>query len=140
MVREITKEKKTVMYSVEEFKVKNPSGARFEKRVVRHVLPFDAQDPIGMQKLQKYMARGYTFEDPRKRDVPILEEVHPAKVVESVKVEPVSIEMSELNPPGPPLMIPCPEPGCGKLCKGAFGLEVHSKIHVPGYTKKRYKK
>lgn len=50
-----TQEVRTIMYSV-------VSGA-----VVTHRLPFNANDPIGRLKLQKFLQRGFTFDDPRGR-------------------------------------------------------------------------
>lgn len=51
---EVTQEKRTVMYSVEE-----------NGHVARHVFPFNAEDPMGMTKLMKFVRRGFTFDDPR---------------------------------------------------------------------------
>ena len=34
--------------------------------VVVHRLPFDANEPLGVLKLQKFLSRGFTYDDPRK--------------------------------------------------------------------------
>ena len=44
---------RTTMYSV------NPDGT-----IVRHQFPFNAEEPLGMLKLQKFVDRGFTFEKP----------------------------------------------------------------------------
>ena len=96
------KELRTIMYSVERIEKKDAKGRRtgeYEEVVVEHKFPYDPDDKWGMQKLQKFLNRGYTFEDPRKQEQ--------VGVVSALKV--------------------CPE--CGKECKGEFGLQRHMVIH-----------
>ena len=50
---EVTEGKRTIMYSVAE------NGT-----VIRHKFPWDANNKFGMQKLQKMVAKGYSFTDP----------------------------------------------------------------------------
>ena len=52
---EVTKEYRTIMYSLGE-----------KGEVVVHKLPYNANEKLGMEILQKYVKRGFMFDDPRK--------------------------------------------------------------------------
>jgi len=53
---EITKENRTVMYSLAD-----------NGEVIKHELPFNANEKTGMQILEGYIKKGYMFDDPRKK-------------------------------------------------------------------------
>ena len=62
-----TKDKRTVMYSVERIEKKDGHGkgiGEYEGRVVEHHLPWNPDDKWGMQKLIQMEKRGFTFERP----------------------------------------------------------------------------
>ncbi len=56
---------RTVMYSVEDIYVRKNGEKVLEKQVVVHKFPWDRNNKYGMQKLQRMVERGFTFEDPR---------------------------------------------------------------------------
>ena len=58
----MAEEYRTIMYSIRE-----------GHEVIVHKLPWNANDPNGMAKLQKLVERGFTFEDPRKEGTGIPE-------------------------------------------------------------------
>ena len=91
----MAEEYRTVMYSVGE-----------KGEVMVHRFPWNANEKIGMQKLRRLEARGFTFEDPRKGNL---------------SEDTVGIEI-------PTDKIHCSE--CGRECKSEFGLKVHRRVHL----------
>lgn len=71
----MAEEYRTIMYSI---------GVKGE--VMVHRFPWNANEKVGMQKLQKLEARGFTFEDPRKTKTG-MPEVIVTRVVNSGKPE-----------------------------------------------------
>lgn len=72
----MTTEVRTTMYSV------------VNGRVVVHKFPFNAKEPMGMEKLQKFVDRGFTFDDPRLKAPPV-QTVALAPVIETPVEAPV---------------------------------------------------
>jgi len=103
--------------------------------VIVHKLPYNGNERDGMNKLQQFVERGFRFEKPEEAKAEVkIEVVKAEEVVEEIKVSEAEIKVEGIEA----IMVPCPE--CGKLCKGAFGIEMHMKIHAPGYKRKKYKK
>ena len=140
----MAEEYRTIMYSV---------GVKGE--VITHRFPWNADEKIGMQKLQGFLRRGFTFDDPRKdkglgmpeviitrvvdSSKPILEEetlssteetivldVPAIRIVPLVSVETDIPEVREAKEE-PEFLIPCPE--CGRGFKSALGVEAHMRKH-----------
>ena len=112
------KELRAAMYSVERIEKKDAKGrgtGEYEEVVVEHKFPYDPDDKWGMQKLQKFLNRGYTFEDPRKKAVTI-----GGRITDIPGDSPPKVK-TELP------LLPCPN--CGRLCKGEFGLQRHMVTH-----------
>ena len=97
---QVTSQGRTVMYS------RHDDG-----RVIRHELPWNANEPIGMTKCQKMVDRGFTFDDPVKQEV-----IRPEVITDRVSID---VEV--------PVVYTCIE--CGKVCRNAFGLRSHMKSH-----------
>jgi len=92
-----TKQKRTIMYSVEQVQVIGKDKTRnMEEQVVVHKLPYDADSRLGMEKLQRFIKMGYTFEKPG-RNTPV---INPTPVVEP-KMIISEVEIIEEEVPAP---------------------------------------
>ena len=102
IVEQNTKQKRTVMYSVERVQVIGKDKSRnIEEQVVVHKLPYDADSRLGMEKLQRFIKKGYTFEDPRKvSDVGRVASIPPESVVEPEMII-SEVEIIEEEAPAP---------------------------------------
>jgi len=115
------KEERTIMYSFRE-----------NGDVIVHKLPYDASNQYSREKLKKFEARGFTFDDPRKgKGVAVPDVMDTGEVEESPaedKAEEPQFSEAEIrDEKSEALLIPCPE--CGRECKGLFGLQVHRRVH-----------
>jgi len=83
-----TKQKRTVMYSVEQVQVIGKDKSRnVEEQVVVHKLPYDGNSRLGMEKLQGFIKRGYTFDDPRKAaDIGKVASILPEPIISEVGI------------------------------------------------------
>jgi len=92
-----TKQKRTIMYSVEQVQVIGKDKSRnVEEQVVVHKLPYDADSRLGMEKLQRFIKMGYTFEKPG-GNTPV---INPEPVVEPEMVI-SEVEIIEEEVPAP---------------------------------------
>ena len=97
IIEQNTKQKRTIMYSVEKVQVIGKDKSRnIEEQVVVHKLPYDGDSRLGMEKLQKFIKMGYTFEDPRGR-TPV---INPEPVVEPEMIIP-EVEIIGEEAPAP---------------------------------------
>ena len=88
IVEQNTKQKRTVMYSVEQVQVIGKDKSRnIEEQVVVHKLPYDADSRLGMEKLQRFIKMGYTFEPPQK-SAPVISEpmIEPRTIISEVEI------------------------------------------------------
>ena len=87
IVEQNTKQKRTVMYSVEQVQVIGKDKVRVvEEQVVVHKLPYDADSRLGMEKLQRFIKMGYTFEKPDKASVISEPVVEPRASIQEVEI------------------------------------------------------
>ena len=136
--------KRTVMYSVEKIEKKDAKGrgiGEFENRVVEHHLPWvskveeDGKD-YGMMKLQRFVARGFTFEKPVLGSTAQEMDVAPELVEIPVPPPPVENESTEVKVAETSTEVRCPEPGCDFVAKNMFGLNSHTRKHYPDGVKR----
>ena len=113
---------------------KDPRG-----NIVEHKFLVNPNDEYGYAKLQKYLKKGFTFEDPRVETKPTgkaeIIELEPESVVgramANIQSEPIKVgddptdtqDEAELTGNG----FPCSQ--CSFRAKSEFGLKSHMRVH-----------